>query len=97
MARPSRKDEILQAALACFTEHGVDVTTIEMIRDRSGASNSLTLDAPIRVKDLGDNEGAVSSNGLLWPGLWPSIRRSCCWMSRSATWTLSCGRGCASN
>ncbi|MBG0847335.1 TetR/AcrR family transcriptional regulator [Pseudomonas sp. OA3] len=38
MARPSRKDEILQAALACFTEHGVDVTTIEMIRDRSGAS-----------------------------------------------------------
>lgn len=38
MARPSRKDEILQAALACFTEHGVDVTTIEMIRERSGAS-----------------------------------------------------------
>ncbi|QSL92602.1 transcriptional regulator, TetR family [Pseudomonas sp. NFACC19-2] len=38
MARPSRKDEILRAALACFTEHGVDVTTIEMIRDRSGAS-----------------------------------------------------------
>ncbi len=38
MARPSRKDEILQAALACFTEHGVDVTNIEMIRDRSGAS-----------------------------------------------------------
>ena len=38
MARPSRKDEILQAALACFTENGVDVTTIEMIRDRSGAS-----------------------------------------------------------
>ena len=28
MARPSRKDEILQAALACFTEHGVDATTI---------------------------------------------------------------------
>ena len=38
MARRSRKDEILQAALACFTEHGVDATTIEMIRDRSGAS-----------------------------------------------------------
>ena len=38
MARPSRKDEILQAALACFTEFGVDATTIEMIRDRSGAS-----------------------------------------------------------
>ncbi|MBD9484417.1 TetR/AcrR family transcriptional regulator [Pseudomonas sp. PDM14] len=38
MARPSRKDEILQAALACFTEIGVDATTIEMIRDRSGAS-----------------------------------------------------------
>lgn len=38
MARSSRKQEILQAALACFTEHGVDATTIEMIRDRSGAS-----------------------------------------------------------
>ncbi|WP_374440547.1 TetR/AcrR family transcriptional regulator [Pseudomonas panipatensis] len=38
MGRPSRKDEILQAALACFSEHGVDATTIEMIRDRSGAS-----------------------------------------------------------
>jgi len=38
MARRSRKDEILQAALACFTEYGVDATTIEMIRDRSGAS-----------------------------------------------------------
>jgi AcrR family transcriptional regulator len=39
MARPSRKDDILQAALACFSESGVDATTIEMIRDRSGASN----------------------------------------------------------
>ncbi|KAF1052638.1 MAG: HTH-type transcriptional repressor Bm3R1 [Stenotrophomonas maltophilia] len=38
MPRPSRKDDILQAALACFTEHGVDATTIKMIRDRSGAS-----------------------------------------------------------
>ena len=38
MARSSRKDEILQAALACFTEFGVEATTIEMIRDRSGAS-----------------------------------------------------------
>ncbi|MGH8436171.1 MAG: TetR/AcrR family transcriptional regulator [Pseudomonas sp.] len=38
MGRPLRKDEILQAALACFSEIGVDATTIEMIRDRSGAS-----------------------------------------------------------
>ena len=38
MARRTRKDEILQAALACFSEVGVDATTIEMIRDRSGAS-----------------------------------------------------------
>lgn len=38
MARSSRKDEILQAALACISEVGVDATTIEMIRDRSGAS-----------------------------------------------------------
>lgn len=33
-----RRREILQAALACFIEHGIDGTTIEMIRDRSGAS-----------------------------------------------------------
>ena len=38
MARRTRKDEILQAALACFTDVGVDATTIEMIRDRSAAS-----------------------------------------------------------
>lgn len=38
MGRRTRKDEILQAALACFAEVGVDATTIEMIRDRSGAS-----------------------------------------------------------
>lgn len=38
MARTTRKDEILQAALACVIEVGVDATTIEMIRDRSGAS-----------------------------------------------------------
>ncbi len=38
MARSARKQQILQAALACFTEQGVEATTIEMIRDRSGAS-----------------------------------------------------------
>ena len=37
MGRSSRKDEILQAALACFATWR-DATTIEMIRDRSGAS-----------------------------------------------------------
>jgi len=36
--RPSRKQDILDAALACFTEHGVEATTIDMIRERSGAS-----------------------------------------------------------
>ncbi|HYD96030.1 MAG TPA: TetR/AcrR family transcriptional regulator [Noviherbaspirillum sp.] len=36
--RKSRKQEILDAALACFNEHGIEATTIEMIRERSGAS-----------------------------------------------------------
>ena len=36
--RKNRKQEILDAALACFTEHGVEATTIEMIRERSQAS-----------------------------------------------------------
>lgn len=38
MARESRKDSILKAALFCFTEHGVEATTIDMIREASGAS-----------------------------------------------------------
>lgn len=36
--KKSRKEEILNAALACFTEHGIEATTIDMIRERSGAS-----------------------------------------------------------
>jgi len=36
--RKSRKQDILDAALACFNEHGIEATTIEMIRERSGAS-----------------------------------------------------------
>jgi AcrR family transcriptional regulator len=34
----ARRRAILDAALACFTEHGYAATTIEQIRDRSGAS-----------------------------------------------------------
>jgi len=36
--RKNRKQEILDAALACFTENGVEATTIEMIRERSQSS-----------------------------------------------------------
>jgi len=38
MPRINRKDSILQAALNCIAEVGVEATTIEMIRERSGAS-----------------------------------------------------------
>jgi len=34
----SRRQEILKAALTCFTEHGYANTTIDMIRKHSGAS-----------------------------------------------------------
>lgn len=34
----SRKQEILDAALGCFNENGIEATTIEMIRERSQAS-----------------------------------------------------------
>jgi AcrR family transcriptional regulator len=37
-AKKSRKQEILEAALSCFTENGIEATTIEMIRERSQAS-----------------------------------------------------------
>lgn len=33
-----RRGEILQSALACFTERGIDETTIADIRDRAGAT-----------------------------------------------------------
>lgn len=33
-----RREAIVQAALQCFAEHGVEATTIEMIREASGAS-----------------------------------------------------------
>jgi len=36
--KKTRKQEILDAALCCFTEHGVEATTIDMIRERSAAS-----------------------------------------------------------
>lgn len=36
--RRGRRGEILAAALACFTERGVDGTTIADIRDRAGAT-----------------------------------------------------------
>jgi AcrR family transcriptional regulator len=35
----SRRDDILDAARACFEEHGYAATTIELIAARSGASN----------------------------------------------------------
>ena len=39
MARTeTRRSEILAAALSCFVEFGFEATTIEMIRERSGAS-----------------------------------------------------------
>jgi AcrR family transcriptional regulator len=36
--RKARKREVLSCALACFVEQGLDAVTIEVIRDRSGAS-----------------------------------------------------------
>lgn len=34
----SRRESIIQAALGCFAQHGVEATTIDMIRAASGAS-----------------------------------------------------------
>ena len=41
-------------------EAGHEVTVVAPDRDRSGASNSLTLDQPIRVKDLGERTWRVA-------------------------------------
>ena len=36
--KKTRTQEILEAALDCFTENGIEATTIDMIRERSGSS-----------------------------------------------------------
>jgi len=73
MARTNRKQEILQAALDCITEVGVEATTIEMIRDRSGASigslyhhfgNRERIIAALYLEGLG-GYGAMLEAGLL--------------------------------
>jgi AcrR family transcriptional regulator len=38
MSSPNRRRKVLQAALKCFSERGAGATSIEMIRDLSGAS-----------------------------------------------------------
>ena len=37
-AKPDRRQDILDAALACFSEHGIEATSIEAIRTRANAS-----------------------------------------------------------
>jgi AcrR family transcriptional regulator len=37
-SKPDRKQDILDAALHCFNAHGVEASTIDMIRERCGAS-----------------------------------------------------------
>ncbi|MHA6493190.1 TetR/AcrR family transcriptional regulator [Pseudomonas borbori] len=67
MGRRTRKDEILQAALACFTEVGVDATTIEMIRDRSGASiGSL-------YHHFGNREGIIAALYMVGTGQYAEL------------------------
>lgn len=40
MPRPSREAEILDAALACFAEHGYDATRVRHIAERAGVSEA---------------------------------------------------------
>ncbi|HEY6762011.1 MAG TPA: TetR/AcrR family transcriptional regulator [Baekduia sp.] len=40
MPRPSRESEILDAALACFAEHGYDATRVRHIAERAGVSDA---------------------------------------------------------
>jgi len=81
MARSARKQQILQAALACFSESGVDATTIEMIRDRSGASiGSLYHHFGNRERIIGALylEGIGEYAALLEAGLFESLDAEAC-------------------
>ncbi|EXF44514.1 transcriptional regulator [Pseudomonas sp. BAY1663] len=81
MARSTRKQQILQAALACFSESGVDATTIEMIRDRSGASiGSLYHHFGNRERIIGALylEGIGEYAALLEAGLFESLDAEAC-------------------
>lgn len=61
MGNTDRKNEILDAALACFDEFGVDGTTIDAIRVRSGASTGSV------YHHFGNKEGIAAA--LLESGL----------------------------
>lgn len=81
MARSTRKQEILQATLACITEVGVEGTTIEMIRDRSGASiGSLYHHFGNRERIVGALylEGVAEYAVLLEAGLLDSLAAEAC-------------------
>lgn len=57
----NRRSEILEAALACFSEHGTQGTTIEMICSRSGASVGSLYH---HFGDKGGVESALAAEGV---------------------------------
>lgn len=66
--KQDRKQEILQAAIACFNEQGIEATSIDAIRARSGASVGSI------YHHFGNKEGIVAHlflNGL--DGYWQQL------------------------
>ncbi len=94
-----RKDEILLAALACFTEHGLAATTIDMIRQQSGASvgslyhhfgSKESIAAALFMRGTDDHfqhlRHALMNSKTTEQGVKAVVRTYCEWISENPDW-----------
>lgn len=71
---PGTRERILDAALACFTEHGYEHTTTARIRERSGVSNG-ALFHHFPTKEAIAGALYVDAIASFQEGLWELLRR----------------------
>lgn len=96
---PGRRGAILHAALACFAEHGVEATTIEMIRAASGAStgslyhhfgNKESIAAAVYIEGLRDfrrlQEARFAGAETLEDGIRAIVHANVDWICANPEW-----------
>lgn len=99
MPRTQRQREILAAALTCFNEHGIEGTTIDMIRQRSGASvgslyhhfgNKERIAASLFVEGMNDHyqrlSAALETASSAEQGIHAIVRNNVEWVANNPEW-----------
>jgi AcrR family transcriptional regulator len=71
---PDTRSQILEAALACFTELGYEQTTIALIRERSGVSNGALFHRFATKEAIADSLH-IEAMASFQEGLWAVVRR----------------------